>query len=69
MDYSFGGSGFLTVALSKYLSANTSEIVTVGDSGELLGRMEPETELKGLSVSGKEVLMLFPTGSRCIPRP
>lgn len=62
VDYSFGGSEFLTLALSKYLSANASTVVTVGDSGELLGQMEPETELKGLSVSGKDVLMLFPDG-------
>ncbi|NCB50362.1 MAG: hypothetical protein EOM54_00580 [Clostridia bacterium] len=61
-EYDFGGSGFLTIALSKYLSANASLVVTLGDSGELLGQMEPETELKCLSVSGKEVLMLFPEG-------
>jgi hypothetical protein len=61
-DYSFGGSGFLTLALTKYLSASASLIVTVGDGGEQLGQTEADSELNGLSASGKQVLALYSDG-------
>ena len=58
-DYSFGGSGFLTLGLSKYLSASADMIVTVGDKGEPLGSTKPDSALKYLSASGKQVLALY----------
>lgn len=61
-DYTFGGGGFLTLALSKYLSSSASTIVTVGDSGEQLGQVDTDSELKGLSSSGRQVLALFSDG-------
>jgi WD40 repeat protein len=61
-DYSFGGSGFLTLVLSKYLSANASVMITVGDSGEQLGQTDTSSELKGISVSGKQVLAYYSDG-------
>ncbi len=58
-DYSFGGDGFVTLALSRYLSGAAELIVTVNDNGEVIGTMEPPDTLCDIAAKGDSVLCLY----------
>ena len=58
-----GGSGFITFALSPYRAGTTSVLVSLDQSGRLLGTADIESEIVSLSASGEEVLTLCADGA------
>lgn len=59
---SFGGDGFVTVALAKYLSGEPNVVVTLGASGQELGRLETENGVACIDARGSRVLCLSDGG-------
>lgn len=62
-QYSLSGGGYATLALSKYLSGSATLLVTVEPDGKVTGTLTPESELKDLSASGKQVAALWSDGA------
>ena len=62
-QYSLAGDGYATLALAKYLSGSASLVVTVEPDGKVTGTLAPESELKDLTASGRQVAALWSDGA------
>ena len=58
-DYAAEGDGFVTLALSRYRSGSAEQLVTVGASGNELGKCSTTGAVTSLSVNGKQVLVQY----------
>ena len=61
-DYAREGSGFFTLALSRYRSGSPTKLVTLSPKGEVLGDIDAPAGLESISAHGKHVLALCATG-------
>ena len=61
-DYACAGSGFFTLALSRYRSGSPTKLVTLSPKGEVLGDIDAPAGLESVSAHGKHVLALCATG-------
>ena len=58
-DYAAEGDGFVTLALSRYRSGSAEQLVTVGASGNEIGKCSTTGAVTSLSVNGKQVLVQY----------
>ena len=57
-DFSFGGSGFLTLTLNMYKAGNRYRVVTVGTDGEEIGSLSTDAQILDVSAAGAYVAVL-----------
>ena len=57
-DFSFGGSGFLTLTLNMYKAGNRYRVVTVGTDGEEIGSLSTDAQILDVSAAGVYVAVL-----------
>ena len=57
-DFTFGGSGFLTLTLNMYKAGNRYRVVTVGTNGEALGTLSTDAQILDVSAAGAYVAVL-----------
>ena len=57
-DFSFGGSGFLTLTLNMYKAGNRYRVVTVGTDGEEIGSLSTDAQILDVSAAGTYVAVL-----------
>ena len=57
-DFSFGGSGFLTLTLNMYKAGNRYRVVTVGTEGEEIGSLSTDAQILDVSAAGAYVAVL-----------
>ncbi len=57
-DFTFGGSGFLTLTLNMYKAGNRYRVVTVGQDGEALGTLSTDAQILDVSAAGGYVAVL-----------
>ena len=59
----FDGDGFAAFALSPYRAGSTARLVSLDNSGRVLGTADIMSEIVSLTASGTEVLVLCPDGA------
>ncbi len=57
-DFTFGGSGFLTLTLNMYKAGNRYRVVTVGLDGEAIGTLSTDAQILDVSAAGDYVAVL-----------
>lgn len=57
-DFTFGGSGFLTLTLNMYQAGNRYRVVTVGTDGTALGMLSTDEQILSVDAAGPYVALL-----------
>ena len=59
-DYSVSGEGCLVLALGRHRSGSAARLITLDREGRLLGSLEVQGEVEGISAAGRWIAVRYP---------